>query len=164
MRIRIPVVSGHAFHTSFILDERKAVYVSNDLTQSLVTRTSVLGGLVGGVVHAGVAVFLWNHWFDNLWGMLMTKPLNGSYILLGMFLVGFVPALFYVGETVVSPALVVVVSLLLSGVASWLTGPVSAPSAAPTPFALYVLFWVAVVALAGLTGGFEYRRQRRPTG
>jgi len=132
--------------------------------QSVVTRTSIIGGLVGGLVHAGLAVFLWNNWFDNLWEMLMTKPLNGAYIVLGMFLLGFVPVLFYVGETVVSPAIIVAVFLLLSGLGSWLAGPVRAPSAVPAPFALYILLWVGVVALASLLGGLEYRRKQRVTG
>jgi len=127
--------------------------------QSIVTRTAIVGGMVGGVVHAGVAVVLWNRWFDNLWELLLTKPLNGAYIVLGMFLLGFVPVLFYVGEKVISPAIIVAVFLLLSGLGSWLAGPVPAPSAVPTPFSLYILFWVGVVALAGVTGGLEYRRR-----
>ncbi|MFB6352646.1 MAG: hypothetical protein ABEJ92_01020 [Halobacteriales archaeon] len=131
-----------------------------DSERSLLSRTSVTGGLVGGIVHAGVAVFLWNHFgFDSPWDMLATKPLNGAYVVLGMFLLGFVPVLFYVGQKVVSPALVVAVFLLLSGLGSWLAGPVGAPSAVPTPFAVYILFWVA-----GLTGRLEYRRKRRATG
>lgn len=133
-------------------------------TQSIVTRTSIIGGLVGGLVHASLAVFLWNRWFDNLWEMLMTKPLNGAYIVFGMFLLGFVPVLFYVGEKVISPAIIVAVFLLFSGLGSWLAGAVRAPSAVPTPFALYILFWVGIVALAGVIGGFEYRRKQRTTG
>lgn len=132
--------------------------------QSLVTRTSIISGLVGGLVHAGVAVSLWNYWFDNLWDMLVIKPFNGAYIILGMFLLGFVPVLFYVGEKVIAPAIVVAVFLLLSGFGSWLAGPVRAPSSVPTPFALYILFWVGVVALSGLTGRLEYRRKQRATG
>lgn len=132
--------------------------------QSLRSRTSIIGGLVGGIVHTGVAVFLWNYWFDNLWEMLLIKPLNGAYIILGMFLLGFVPVLFYVGEKVVSPALIIAACLLLSGFGSWWAGSVGAPSAVPTPFALYILFWVGVIALASLTGGLEYRRKQRSTG
>ncbi|WP_139173382.1 MULTISPECIES: hypothetical protein [Halobacteriales] len=135
--------------------------MSRTSTQSIVTRTSIIGGLVGGLVHAGVAVLLWNRWFDNLWELLMTKPLNGAYILLGMFLLGFVPVLFYVGEKVISPAIIVAAFLLLSGFGSWLAGPVRPPSAVPTPFALYILLWVGVVALAGVTGRLEYRRKQR---
>ena len=135
--------------------------MSRTSTQSIVTRTSIIGGLVGGLVHAGVAVLLWNRWFDNLWELLMTKPLNGVYILLGMFLLGFVPVLFYVGEKVRSPAITVAVFLLLSGLGSWLAGPVRPPSAVPTPFALYILLWVGVVALSGFTGRLEHRRKQR---
>lgn len=132
--------------------------------QSIVTRTSIISGSVGGLVHAGLAVFLWNNWFDNLWEMLITKPINGAYIVLGMFLLGFVPVLFYASEKVISPAIIVTVTLLLSGFASWLAGPAGAPSAVPTPFALYILLWVGVVALASISGGLEYRRKQRVTG
>ena len=135
--------------------------MSRTSQQSILTETSVVAGLVGGLVHAGVAVFLWNNWFDNLWEMLMTKPLNGAYIILGMFLLGFVPVLFYVGEKLIAPGIVVGVFLLFSGVGSWLMGAVRAPAAVPTPFALYILFWVGVVALASFTGGLEYRRKRQ---
>lgn len=124
-------------------------------------RTSVIGGLVGGLAHTALAVLLWNNWFDNLWGMLMTKPLNGAYIILGMFLLGFFPVLLYVGEKLISPAIIIAVFLLLSTLSSWLAGPVRPPSAVPTPFGLYILFWVGVVALAGVIGGFEYRRKHR---
>jgi len=96
--------------------------------------------------------------------MLRIKPLNGAYVILGMFLLGFVPVLFYVGKRVISPVIVVVVCLLLSAVGSWLAGPVRAPTAVPTPFGLYILFWVGIVALAGLTGGLEYRRSQQVTG
>lgn len=138
--------------------------MGGDSPSSFVTKSSIIGGLVGGLVHAGIAVFLWNWWFDNLWAMLMTKPLNGTYIILGMFLLGFVPVLFYVGQQIVSPLIVVSILLLISGLGSWLMGPVRAPSAVPTPFALYILFWVGIVALAGLTGRVESRRKQRSTG
>ena len=110
-----------------------------------------------------LAVLLWNNWFDDLWGMLVTKPLNGAYILLGMFLLGFIPVLFYVGEEIVSPAIIITAFLLVSTLGSWLMGPVRPPSAVPTLFGLYILFWVGVVALVGVVGGFEYRRKQRTT-
>ena len=86
--------------------------------QSIITRVSIVGGLTGGVAHTALAVLLWNNWFDDLWGMLVTKPLNGAYILLGMFLLGFIPALFYVGEKVISPAIIITVFLLISTLSS----------------------------------------------
>ena len=95
--------------------------------------------------------------------MLVTKPLNGAYILLGMFLLGFIPALFYAGEKVVSPAIIITVFLLISTLSSWLAGPVRPPSAVPTLFGLYILFWIGIAALAGVIGGFEYRRKQRTT-
>lgn len=96
--------------------------------------------------------------------MLLIKPLNGIYILLGMFVLGFVPAMFYVGQKYISPAVVVAVLLLLSGFGSWQAGPVRAPVGGPTPFGLYILLWVGIVALAGLTGGFERKRRKRDSG
>ena len=138
--------------------------MARTVQQSIVTRTSIIGGSVGGLVHAGVAVVLWNRWFDDLWDLLTTKPLNGAYIVLGMFLLGFVPVLFYVGEKIISPAIIIAVFLLFSTLGSWLVGPVRPPSAVPTLFGLYILFWVGVVALAGVIGGFEYRRKQRATG
>lgn len=119
--------------------------------------------MAGGLAHTALAVLLWNTWFDNLWGLFTTKPLNGAYILLGMFLLGFIPVLFYVGEKVISPAIIVAVFLLLSALGSWLAGPVRPPTAVPTLFGLYILFWVGVAALAGVIGGFEYRRKQRTT-
>ena len=120
--------------------------------QSLVSTTSIISGVVVGLVHAGIAAFLWNYWFDNLGEMLAIKPLNGLYIGFGMFILGFVPAMFYAGQKVVSPAIIVAVLLALSGVGSWLAGSVQAPSSTPTPFGLYILFWVGIVVLVGITG------------
>jgi len=132
--------------------------------QSIVTRTSLIGGVVGGLIHGGVAVVLWNAWFENLSEMYMLKPQNAVYYLFGMFLLGFVPVVFLVGQKVRSPAIVVGALLLLSGLASWLAGPVTAPSANPTAFGLYVLLWPGIVALASLTGVWEYRRSHRASG
>ena len=138
--------------------------MDGNLYQSFVTKASIIGGLVGGLIHASVTIFLWNYWFDSIWRMLTIKPLNGVYLILGMFFIGFVPILFYVGERIVSPIIVIAGFLILSGFGSWLAAPVRAPSAAPTPFALYILFWVGIVALAGLTGGVEYHRKHSATG
>lgn len=131
---------------------------------SLVSTTSLLSGVVAGLVHAGLAVVLWNYWFDNLGEMLVVKPLNGIYIGLGMFVLGFVPAVFYAGQKVISPALIVAGLLVLSGVGSWIAGSVRAPGAAPTPFSLYILFWVGTVVLISITGSVELRRKHRATG
>lgn len=131
----------------------------------LLSTTSVIGGSVVGLVHAGVAVFLWHHFgYDNLRELLAIKPLNGMYILSGMFLLGFVPAAFYLGKRLVSPALVVAGVLALTIVGSWLAGPVRAPTGAPTPFGLYVLAWLGIVVVAGLAGVVERNRTQRATG
>lgn len=121
-------------------------------------------GVLVGLAHAGISVFLWNHWFDNLGEMFAIKPLNGLYLGFGMFLLGFVPALFYAGRKIISPAIIVAGLLVLSVVGSWVAGPVLAPRSVPTPFGLYILFWVGIVALGGISGGLESRRKQRAPG
>lgn len=126
--------------------------------------SSISSGVAAGLVHAGFAVILWNYWFDNLWEMTATKPLNGLYIGFGMFVLGFVPAMFYVRRKVVSPAIIVAVLLVLSVFGSWSAGPVLAPSSNPTPFGLYILFWVGIVVIVVISGQWEFRRKQRATG
>lgn len=135
--------------------------MASTTTRSIITRTSIIGGLLVGLVHAGIAVYLWNLWFDNLWEMLAIKPSNWVYIILGMFLLGFVPAVFYTAQKIISPAIIVAVLLTISVLFSGLAGPVGAPVSVPTPFGLYILFWVAIVALAGVIGVFEHRHKQR---
>ena len=138
--------------------------MSEGTPRTLASPTAVVWGVLGGIAHAGVATLLWNYWFDDLGELLTVKPLTGAYIVLGMFLLGFVPVLCYVGERVVAPGIVVGVFLLVSVIGSWLANAVRAPATVPTPFALYILVWVGVVALAGVAGWVEYRRLHRPPG
>lgn len=73
-------------------------------------------------------VVLWNYFgLDDLRELVVVKPLYGMYIILGMFVLGFVPALFYVGQKYVFPAFVVTGSLFVSAIGSWQAGPVRAP-------------------------------------
>ena len=130
-------------------------------TRSLVSRTSIIGGLIGGLVHAATVVVLWNYFgLDDLGELVAIKPLYGLYLILGMFVLGFLPALFYVGQNYIFPAFVVSGSLFVSAIGSWQAGPVRAPVGGPTPFGVYVVFWVGVVVLAGLAAGFERTRKR----
>jgi hypothetical protein len=139
--------------------------MGEDSTPSLISRTSIIVGLVIGLLHAGVAVLLWDYFgFDNLRELVVIKPLIGGYLLLGMFVLGFVPALFYIGRKFISPAAVVGGLLLLSVLWSFLSGPVRAPAGTPAPFGFYILFWVGVVVLAGLVGGFEHKWKQPATG
>lgn len=138
--------------------------MSEHRKRSVVSRTSIISGVAIGFVHAAIAVLLWNQWFDSLGEMLAVKPLNGLYIALGMFFLGFIPAMFYAGRKVVSPAIIVAVLLVLSVLGSWMAGPVQAPRSGPTPFGLYILLWVGIVVLVGIAGTLEARRNQRTTG
>lgn len=121
-----------------------------------VPRTAVVAGLLGGLVHAGLAVALWTVLgLDDLRELLAVKPLYGLYLFSGMVALGFVPTVLYVARKRVLPALVVASFLLLSTLASWRAGPAEAPQGGPTPFAFYILLWVVIVALAVLVARFE---------
>lgn len=127
-------------------------------TQSVVSRTSMISGVAVGLFHAAVAGLLWNQWLDDLGAMLAIKPLNVLYIDFGMFLLGFVPAMFYTERKVVPPAIIVGVLLVLSVLGSAMWGPVQAPRAGLTPFGLYILLWVGVIVLVEVTGTLEAQR------
>lgn len=123
--------------------------MSSESKPSLITRRSIAAGLIAGLVHAGLAVILWNYFFVHLMEIYAYKPLQVVYMVLGMFVLGFVPSMLYVGGGLVTPAKVVGVFLLLSAIGSWLMHPIRAPFGGPTPFALYVWLWIGVIALAG---------------
>ncbi|MFB6131942.1 MAG: hypothetical protein ABEJ44_00875 [Halanaeroarchaeum sp.] len=128
---------------------------------TLVSTAPITSAVVLGLAHVGIAVYLWDYWFDSPGAMLAVKPLNAVYFVPGMFLLGFVPAIFSVGLRVVSPTIVAGALLSLAVLGSMVVGPVEAPRAAPTPFGLYILGWVGVVVPGGISGVVEYRRTRR---
>ncbi|MFB6300648.1 MAG: hypothetical protein ABEH65_10350, partial [Halobacteriales archaeon] len=117
----------------------------------------LVGPFVVGLGHAVIAVWLWNRWFEKLGDMLAAKPFNALYILLGMFCLGFVPAVLYTHRELISPAAIVTVFLAMSVLGSWLAGPVGAPSAVPTPFAFYILLWIGILIVATISGILEMR-------
>lgn len=131
------------------------------LNTESVPSTAIVGGLLGGLVHAGLAVTLWTVFgLDDLVELLAVKPFYGLYLFSGMFALGFVPTVFYLARERVLPALVVASFLLLSSVASWRAGPPEAPRGGPTPFAFYILLWLVIIGLAVLVARFEgYRGQ-----
>lgn len=137
--------------------------MSELFTRSLVSKRAIAGGLVGGLVHAGVAVSLWDHLYESVWEILRGDPFQGVYTLLGMFLLGFVPMLFLIGKRVISPAIIIGVLLVLSGVSSWVIGPPRAPFGGPTPFAVYIVLWVAIVVFAVVMGRHEHRSEHQST-
>lgn len=125
-----------------------------------------IAGVVGaGIAHAVLAALLWDYvGHDSLVELWAVKPLNGLYIGLGLFLLGAVPAALYVEREVVSPGVIVVGLLVASTAATVVSGPARAPAGGPTPFGLYVLAWIGVLALAGLSARVEARRGRRLSG
>ncbi len=121
-----------------------------------VSKTSMAVGLIGGLLHAALAIALWTVFgLDDLVELASVKPLYGLYVFSGMFALGFVPTVFYLARGTVKPALVVASFLILSTVASWQAGPAEAPQGGPTPFAFYVLLWIVIVVLAVLVARFE---------
>lgn len=116
----------------------------------------MFGGLLGGLVHAALAVGLWTVFgLDHLVELVSVKPLYGLYVFFGMFALGFVPTVFYLAWERILPALVVASFLGLSTVASWQAGPAEAPQGGPTPFAFYILLWIVIILLAVLVARFE---------
>ncbi|MFB6360088.1 MAG: hypothetical protein ABEH59_02075 [Halobacteriales archaeon] len=134
------------------------------LNTESVPRTPLYGGLLGGLVHAGLASALWTVLgLDDLAELAAVKALYGLYVLFGMFALGFVPSVFYIARGRVLPALVVASFLILSTAASWRAGPAEAPQGGPTPFAFYILLWIVIVVLAALVARFEESRVRAST-
>jgi|SRR6056297_979081 len=119
--------------------------------------------LVAGLLHAGVAIFLWNFFsYDNLWELLLVKPPSGAYILIGMFALGFVPVLYSMTQKSISPVLLVSVLLIVSVYSEW-QGYFTSPFGGPGPFGVYILSWIGVVLLAGLAGNIELKLKQRET-
>ena len=120
-------------------------------------------GLVAGLLHAGVAVFLWDFFlYDDLWELLLVKPPSGAYILIGMFVLGFVPVLSSIRQKSISPVLLVSVLLIVSVYSEW-QGHFTSPFGGPGPFGVYILSWVGVVLLADLAGNVERKLKQRET-
>jgi len=137
--------------------------MSKLLTRSLVSKTSIVGGLIGGLVHAGLSIFLWNYLYESVWEILRVDPFQGVYTILGMFLLGFVPVVIYIDKKVISPAIIIGGLLTFSGISSWLIGPPRAPFGGPTPFGVYILLWVGIIVFAVAMGRHEYRQVQQPT-
>jgi hypothetical protein len=128
----------------------------------LLTKASVISGLVGGLAHTGVAALIWQQGGVSLWAFVFEEPYNlaAMYLGLGVFSLGFVPALLYVGREVTSPAKVIVGFLLFSMVGSWLLGRPRPPATGLTMFGLYLFVWVIPVGFAVVAADIEYRQKR----
>jgi len=134
----------------------------NSETQST-SMAPAISALLAGLLHAGVAIFLWNVFlYDNLWELLLIKPPSGAYVLVGMFALGFVPVLYSITQKSVSPVLLVSVLLIVSVYSEW-QGYFTSPVGGPGPFGVYILSWIGVVLLAGLAGVVERKLTQRET-
>jgi hypothetical protein len=120
------------------------------------TGRSIFIGTLAGVTHGIVGLALWNLFeFESLRGMLSTEPLFLTYMLAGMFALGFVPGLLYAAWRSVSPGLVIGALLCLSSYGTWTTVRSGATPVDPTPFGWYALLWVGIVLLAAGSGWAE---------
>lgn len=113
-------------------------------------------GIVTGLVHLLISVLLWYRFeFESLLTLFSSETLYAAYVVVGMFVVGFVPGVLYAQQRAVSPLFIVVGLLALTGFGTWQTVQSNLTPVGPTPFGWYTLLWVGVLVIAGLFGGVE---------
>lgn len=135
-----------------------------NLRESTLSWHSVIVGAIIGLLHTIVAVLLWNTFgFENLLAAFATEPLYSTYVVIGMFVLGFIPGVLYADRKSVSPICLVVALLVLSGFGTWQTVQSGATPVSPTPFGWYTLLWVGIIAVAVLVGGLELRIRQQIT-
>lgn len=124
--------------------------------QAFISSDALIGGVVGGVLHAGIAIGLWEYGgaYPFL-EFLALNPLLGAYFVLGMVVLGFVSVVYYVGHEKTFPAILVGLSLLFVGLNTLVSGPPRPPFGGPTQIGLYHYLWVVTLALALLVGRIE---------
>ncbi|MFB6197357.1 MAG: hypothetical protein ABEI52_03675, partial [Halobacteriaceae archaeon] len=119
-------------------------------------------GAIVGLVHLIVAVHLRGHVFDLPWGVRSFFSLVLlAWMLLGAFLEGAIPAILFVRERLVFPALIVGACFAWATIETWqyvqmLRETNVAMAAAITTFTFYLVAWFIVVALA-VCGGLAER-------
>ena len=113
-------------------------------------------GIVTGLVHLLISVLLWYRFeFESLLTLFSSETSYAAYVVVGMFVVGFVPGVLYAQQRAVSPLFIVVGLLALTGFGTWQTVQSNLTPVGPTPFGWYTLLWVGVLVIAGLFGGVE---------
>jgi len=136
--------------------------MSEDTEQPFISRTAAITSTVAGVLHAGVSVFFWNHFYETIGEILSFNLLSGAYLLIGMFALGFVPVACSITQKSISPVILVSVSLIVSVYTEWQVHQ-SPAFGGPGFFGMYIIFWVGVVLLAGLAGYLEVKLKQRAT-
>jgi hypothetical protein len=126
------------------------------------TRTLVVP-LLAGLLHATVAALLWT-WFDFT-TRVAGNELFVTYVAVGAFLLGALPAVAVARARLLAPALVVEALFVLSAYGTWSLVAAGLTPVDPTPFGWYLLGWPVVAVGALLVGGGEYglrRYRQRP--
>lgn len=136
--------------------------MAKETEQPFISRTSAITSTVAGLLHAGVSVFFWNHFYETIGEILSYNLLLGAYLLIGMFSLGFIPVAYSTTQKSISPVLLVSVSLIVSVYTEW-QAQRSPAFGGPGFFGMYIIFWVGVVLLAGLAGDIEVKLKQRTT-
>lgn len=134
--------------------------MSTDATVVRLPRTTLVRALAVGGLHALMAAGLF-----ELFGF--TYPRIASvlaYQVVGMVLLGAVPAVLLLQARLVTPALTVGALGAWGVYRTWRTQQLGLTPVDPTPFGWYLLLWAAILALALFVGGVEYGVRRYAIG
>jgi hypothetical protein len=120
--------------------------------QNLGPRT-LLTAFVAGFAHAIAGAVV----AEQLFAGGLPVGLLGTYVALGLFLVGGTVTVLWAEYDLFTPGLVVVVLFVVAAAGSWSTVSSPAVAVGPTPFGWYELGWFVVLALALAAGAVENR-------
>ena len=129
--------------------------MAEETERPFISRTSAIASMVAGLLHAGIAIYFWDYFLYD--SQFITTP-GGTYIIIGMFALGFVPVLYTAVHKCISPVLLVSILLIFSVHTEWHS---SYAFGGPRAFGLYIFLWVGIVLLAGLAGYIEVKLKHR---
>lgn len=114
---------------------------------------ALLVAFIAGFTHAIAGAVVAEQLFTSGLGL----GLLGTYVALGLFLVGGVVTVLWAEYDLFTPGLVVIALFLVAAIGTWTT--ISSPAAVvgPTPFGWYQLGWFAVLGVAFAAGAVESR-------
>lgn len=114
-------------------------------------------GILGGIVHIIAIGIPYLYFFglqlisfDNLYTSLMS-----IYVIVGVFLLGAVPAALLSYNKLVSPSLIIGFFSVTIFIFSW-NGENNAQLAGPSNIDFYFMFWFVPLLIALIIGGVEY--------